>query len=80
VTSEPDEKIPAWARDPDVLERVFRAAVAAGDVRGVEAALTLMACVDPDRAQRLMADLELGLHLASILDEIPGGSQPQRRP
>jgi hypothetical protein len=43
---------------PDALERVVMAAVEAGDARGVEAALTVMAPMDPHRAQRLFDELK----------------------
>ncbi len=41
-------------KNPDVLEEIFHAALKAGDVRGVEAALTVMSPIDPHRAQRLL--------------------------
>ncbi|HZM84350.1 MAG TPA: hypothetical protein VFC19_52185 [Candidatus Limnocylindrales bacterium] len=59
---------------PDDLERVFHAALAAGDARGVEAALTLLAPLDPRRAQRLFDDTKRALAIALLLrdDEVPG--------
>ncbi|MER7331641.1 MULTISPECIES: hypothetical protein [unclassified Micromonospora] len=50
--------------DPDTCERIFRAALAAGDFKGVEAALTVMAPQDPHRAQTLHDTLQLGLAMA----------------
>lgn len=60
--------LPGWARNPDVLEKVFLAAVGKGDAEGVEAALTLMAGCDPHRAQRLLDDLRTALHIADAGD------------
>ncbi len=57
--TEPDFK------DPDVLERIFHAALAAGDARGVEAALMVMAPIDPHRAERLFEATKGALALAS---------------
>lgn len=39
---------------PDECEQIFHAALGAGDIRGVEAALTLLAVQDPHRAQHLV--------------------------
>jgi hypothetical protein len=39
---------------PDQCEQIFHAALSAGDPRGVEAALTLLAARDPQRAQSLL--------------------------
>ena len=59
---------------PDDLERIFHASLAAGDTRGVEAALTLLAHLDPRRAQRLFDDTKRALAIALLLrdDEVPG--------
>lgn len=51
---------------PDVLVQMFHAALAAGDVRGVEAALKVLAVRDPHRAQELHDALELGLEIAAL--------------
>lgn len=59
------DQLPSWARDPEVIERIFHAALAKGDVKGVHAALTLMASADPNRAQELLDAVELGLHMAN---------------
>lgn len=48
----------------DVCERVLRAALSAGDMRGVQAALTLLAVQDGPRAQEMVDVLRLGLDLA----------------
>ena len=56
---------PAWASDPDVLERVFHAALTQGDTEGVRSALHLLAGCDPDRAQRLHDALTTALHIAA---------------
>lgn len=49
---------------PDDCERIFHAALAAGDARGVEAALLLMVPLDPHRAGLLHAALRLALAAA----------------
>lgn len=49
------------------LERVFHAALTDGDVRGVEAALRVLAVRDPERAQRLYDDLKFALRMAEIV-------------
>jgi hypothetical protein len=64
VSSDPTNR-PAWADDPVVLERIFHAALKEGDVKGVHAALRLMAGCDPHRAQELLDAVELGLHVAN---------------
>ena len=51
-----------WSADD--LEAMFRAALQAGDAKGVEAALLLMAPMDPHRADYLLECLKLGLDLA----------------
>jgi hypothetical protein len=48
----------------DQCEQIFHAALAAGDLRGVEAALTIMAVQDPHRAQRLVDLAQAALHIA----------------
>jgi hypothetical protein len=50
--------------DADTLERIVHAALADGDIKAVEAALTLMAPRDPHRAQRLLDDLREALAIA----------------
>lgn len=47
----------------DDLERMFRAALGAGDVRGVEAALTVLAGQDPRRAQGLFDETRAALEV-----------------
>lgn len=49
--------------DADTCEQIFHAALAAGDIKGVEAALTVMAPQDPHRAQGLLDMLHVGLAL-----------------
>lgn len=53
----------------EVLEQVFHAALGKGDIRGVEAALTVMAGVDPRRAQRLYDDLKTAHAIAVFVKE-----------
>jgi hypothetical protein len=55
---------PPDLKNPDVLEQIFHTALGKGDIRGVEAALTVMATVDPQRAQRLFDDTKAALALA----------------
>lgn len=43
--------------DADTCERIFYAALKEGDIKGVEAALRVMAPQDPQRAQRLLDSL-----------------------
>lgn len=50
--------------DADTCERIFHAALADRDWKGVEAALTVMAPQDPRRAQLLYDTLKVGLALA----------------
>lgn len=64
MTETTRREVPAWARDPETLERIFLAAVGAGDPQGVESALTLMASCDPHRAQELLDSLRVGLSIA----------------
>lgn len=49
-------------------ETIFHAALAAGDTRGVEAALTLLAVKDPPRAGLLYNTLRVGLAIARERD------------
>ncbi len=51
--------------NPDTLEAIFYAALKAGDARGVEAALTVMAPIDPYRAERLLNAVRAGLAIAA---------------
>ena len=48
----------------DQLEAMFHAALSAGDVEGVEAAIRVMVTVDPHRASELWDMLELAVSLA----------------
>ncbi|MEV0726023.1 hypothetical protein AB0I37_24995 [Micromonospora purpureochromogenes] len=50
--------------DADTCERIFHAALAARDFKGVEAALTVMAPQDPHRAALLFDTLKVGLAIA----------------
>jgi Lon protease-like protein len=59
MTTEPD------LTNPDTLEAIFHAALKAGDARGVEAALTVMAPIDPRRAERLLEATRAGVALAT---------------
>lgn len=52
--------------DPDTCERIFHAALEAGDARGVESALLLMAPQDPHRAQLLHDILRVVLGLSAV--------------
>jgi hypothetical protein len=45
-------------------EQIFHAALKAGDARGVEAALLVMAPQDPERAQVLLDSVRVGLAIA----------------
>lgn len=61
------EEEAAWEkarRDPVVLEKIMRAALRDGDVKGVAAALTLLALADPQRAELLRDTLLVGIALA----------------
>jgi hypothetical protein len=49
----------------DQCEEILHTALSAGDARGVEAALTVMAVRDPHRAQALLDLTQVALHLAS---------------
>jgi hypothetical protein len=53
---------------PDECEQIFHAALTAGDARGVEAALMLMAPQDPHRAQMLLDTVRLALAIAQNKD------------
>ena len=55
--------------DPDTCERIVHAALAAGDIRSVEAALTVLAPQDPHRAQELIDAMQMGLILAATATE-----------
>lgn len=50
---------------PDECEQLFHAALEAGDARGVEAALTVLAVQDPHRAGYLLELTRFALTLAS---------------
>lgn len=58
----------------DQLEEVFHAALAAGDAKGVEAALLVMTTVDPYRAGYLYETLEVALAVASGLGTVDGAA------
>lgn len=51
----------------DEVEAMFHAALKAGDVKGVEAALTVLVRVDPDRAVALWDDLTLAVNVTTKL-------------
>jgi hypothetical protein len=55
---------PADGWTPARLEAVFHAALSAGDLRGVDAALHVLAVRAPDRAQHLIDVTRTALHLA----------------
>lgn len=50
------------------LEEYFHAALKAGDIKGVEAALTVMCAVDPHRAIRLHKATKDALTIANFLN------------
>lgn len=50
--------------DVETCERIFYAALKAGDAKGVEAALMVMAPQDPNRAQVLLDSVRLALDIA----------------
>jgi hypothetical protein len=52
----------------DNLQPVFDAALAAGDVKGVEACLQLAARVDPQRAARWYDDLKFAVRFRAVLE------------
>ena len=58
---------------PDLCEQMFHAALAAGDARGVEAALLVMAPQDPHRAERLYNAVRVAL---AIRRPNPTGARP----
>jgi hypothetical protein len=70
-TLDPVEQIAAqgddWTRDPDTLERIFHAALSAGDAEGVDAALRLLLACDAPRAIRLFDDLRAALAVVHVL-------------
>lgn len=53
--------------DVDTCERIFYAALKAGDAKGVEAALRVMAPQDPRRAQRLLDSLRDAVDIANFI-------------
>jgi hypothetical protein len=57
------------------LQDVLAAALHQGDMRGVDAALTVMATVDPRRCERVMETMRLGLALAAA--DTPGTDTPE---
>lgn len=54
---------------PDELERLFQAALAAADMQGMGAALTVLAVRDPHRAERLRTSALVALGAAAYLQE-----------
>lgn len=62
---------PPAAAEPEFtgeqLEEIFHEALKAGDVKGVEAALTVMCGVDPERAIRLYNTLKEAIIIAEFL-------------
>lgn len=52
----------------DECERIFRAALGQGDMRGVEAALLILAVQDPRRADTLMKDVKAVLDFVAAVD------------
>lgn len=59
----------------DQLEQIFHTALQTGDTHGVEAALTVMATVDPHRAVRLYEDTKTALAICKMLG-LHGGETP----
>lgn len=57
----------------DQCERIFRAALSAGDMVGVEAALRVLAVRDPHRAERLMDLTRMALIVADSAAQTKGG-------
>lgn len=58
--------------DATTCERLFHAALAAGDIRGVEAAVTVMTPQDPHRAGELLDMLRMAAALADSQGEPAG--------
>lgn len=58
----------AAALSADQVEQIFHAELGKGDIRGVEAALRLMAVKDPHRAQELMDLCRMALVVADARD------------
>lgn len=59
---------------PEQCERIFHAALGAGDTRGVDAALRCLAVQDPHRAQELLDLTRAGLDVVQAVDAglLPG--------
>lgn len=57
----------------DQCEQIFHNALASGDVRGVEAALTLLAVRDPHRAQTLLDTMSVALAIADVSSDSTEG-------
>jgi hypothetical protein len=53
---------------PDDCVKIFHAALQTGDARGVEAALTLLAVLDPHRAQNLLDTARVAVAIAQAAD------------
>lgn len=51
--------------DPEVLEEFILGALRARDTKGVQAGLTVLASVDPHRAERIRAEILEGLAIAA---------------
>lgn len=74
----PTRDTPAWARDPETLETLFRETLRAGDIKGLGFVLHLMAVVDPARAQEMLDTLELGVKAAVQLIPLGLGAADMR--
>lgn len=61
--------------DADTCERLFLAALDAGDFEGVEAALTVMTTQDPHRAELLFNTLRVGLAIANERQGAAAGTE-----
>lgn len=55
--------------DPDVLEQIIAGALKARDMKAVEAALRVLATVDPHRAETVMETCQLGLTIAGRIHQ-----------
>lgn len=62
----------AWTRDPEVLERVFHAAVGEGDADSVECVIRLMLAVDVRRGVEMYESLKAGLRVVDLLSVAAG--------
>lgn len=57
----------AWAKNPAALEWMAAEALRIGDIKGVEAAFTLLALADPKRCDELMDDYRAALAVMNWL-------------